>query len=179
MRASYVYGGTPGDSDYQLPGDSNHDGLFDSNDIVLVFQAGKYEDGIPNNATFEEGDWDGNGDFNTQDFIYVFQLGHYETGAALGRFAVAPVARSTGNVPAEIAAALQAERTSLIDTDTVAQPTLGEEWVRSVAAPPDAGGLLPQDRLFDEWNLASSEESHSIIEDSVSDDLLDMVLDMR
>ncbi|MEZ6117062.1 MAG: hypothetical protein R3C28_10890 [Pirellulaceae bacterium] len=29
-----------------LPGDSNHDGIFNSSDIVLVFSTAKYEDNI-------------------------------------------------------------------------------------------------------------------------------------
>ena len=178
-RASYVDGGTPGTSDSQLPGDSNHDGLFDSNDIVLVFQAGKYEDEIPNNATFEEGDWDGNGDFDTQDFVYVFQMGHYETGEALLRFAAGPLTESTRSISMEIAAALQTERTERVDTATVTQPTLGEELVQSVTAPLDSGAPVPQDRLFDEWKLASSDQSNSIVEDSLSDELLDMLASNR
>jgi ELWxxDGT repeat protein len=64
-----------------IPGDSNHDGIFNSSDFVEVFKAGKYEDGIPGNATFEEGDWDGNGDFDSGDFVYVFQKGNYVAAA--------------------------------------------------------------------------------------------------
>ena len=39
-----------------IPGDSNRDGFFDSTDLVQVFQAGEYEDGIPLNSTWETGD---------------------------------------------------------------------------------------------------------------------------
>ena len=69
--------GTPGSSAEIQPGDVNGDGVFDSSDLVKVFQAGKYEDGIDNNATFEEGDWNNNGDFETSDLVFVFQLGAY------------------------------------------------------------------------------------------------------
>ena len=65
----------------RIPGDSNRDRLFNSSDLIRVFQAGEYEDGIPQNSTFEEGDWNGDGDFNSADVIFVFQLGHYNRGA--------------------------------------------------------------------------------------------------
>ena len=80
-RPSLALGGSPGTIDELLPGDSNHDGIFNSTDMVVVFQAGEYEDGIAGNSTFEEGDWNGDGDFDTQDMVYVFQLGHYSTAA--------------------------------------------------------------------------------------------------
>ncbi|MCA9211782.1 MAG: tandem-95 repeat protein, partial [Planctomycetales bacterium] len=57
-RASFQNGGSPGTAS-RVTGDVNGDGVFNSSDLVAVFQAGKYEDGIPNNATFEEGDWNG------------------------------------------------------------------------------------------------------------------------
>jgi hypothetical protein len=60
-----------------IPGDSNHDGRFDSTDLVHVFQRGEYEDNIPKNSTFEDGDWNGDGDFTTADLVYVFQRGGY------------------------------------------------------------------------------------------------------
>ena len=44
----------------------------------MVFAAGKYEDGIPNNATFDEGDWNQGGDFDSSDMVLAFQAGHYE-----------------------------------------------------------------------------------------------------
>jgi hypothetical protein len=44
---------------------------------VVVFQAGEYEDQVPGNSTFEEGDWNGDGDFTTSDFVFVLQAGTY------------------------------------------------------------------------------------------------------
>ena len=64
-----------------IVGDANGDGLFDSSDLVTVFQAGEYEDGIPNNSTYEEGDWNGDGEFDSGDLVLAFQGGHYETAA--------------------------------------------------------------------------------------------------
>ena len=79
-RASALDGGTPGRSSRTI-GDSNGDGVFDSSDLVAVFQAGKYEDGIPKNASFEEGDWNQDGDFNTSDFVFAFRAGTYQSKA--------------------------------------------------------------------------------------------------
>lgn len=69
--------GTPGRGAEIQPGDVNADGIFDSSDLVIVFQAGKFEDNVDNNATFEEGDWNNDGDFGTSDLVLAFQLGTY------------------------------------------------------------------------------------------------------
>lgn len=61
-------------------GDANHDGLFNSSDLVAAFQAGEYEDGNNNNSTWEEGDFNRDGDFNSGDLIAAFQGGSYEAG---------------------------------------------------------------------------------------------------
>ncbi len=58
-------------------GDANLDGLFDSADLVAIFQSGQYEDAIFGNAGWETGDWDGDGDFLTSDLIAGFQTGRY------------------------------------------------------------------------------------------------------
>jgi hypothetical protein len=62
-------------------GDLDGDGLFTSSDLVLVFQAGEYEDGIRRNSTFQTGDWNGDGEFDSADLVFAFQAGHYSTGA--------------------------------------------------------------------------------------------------
>jgi hypothetical protein len=64
-------------------GDSNLDRIFDSNDMVFVFQKGEYEDGIPNNSTWASGDWNGDGEFDSNDFVAAFQTGRYEQPAAV------------------------------------------------------------------------------------------------
>ncbi|MCA9218297.1 MAG: hypothetical protein KDB27_34750, partial [Planctomycetales bacterium] len=61
----------------RIRGDANRDGRFDSQDLIKVFQAGKYEDGIQQNASFEEGDWNGDGDFDSGDLVAAFQAGSY------------------------------------------------------------------------------------------------------
>ena len=66
----------------RIPGDSNHDGRFNSTDLVLAFQSGKYEDGIAGNANFAQGDWNGDGDFTTADLVFAFQSSVYEDAPA-------------------------------------------------------------------------------------------------
>lgn len=62
-------------------GDSNLDGIFNSGDMITVFAAGEYEDGIPLNSTWREGDWNSDLDFDTADLIYAFQNGSYSAAA--------------------------------------------------------------------------------------------------
>ncbi len=58
-----------------VAGDANLDGVFDSEDIIQVFQSGKYETG--ESATWGEGDWDDDGYFDTGDLLSAFQNGAY------------------------------------------------------------------------------------------------------
>ena len=64
----------------RIVGDSNGDGRFDPSDLILVFQAGEFEDEINGNSSFQEGDWNEDGDFDTSDLIVAFQAGHYQNG---------------------------------------------------------------------------------------------------
>ena len=66
-------------------GDADCDGYFSTSDLVTVFEAGKYEDGIPKNATFAEGDWNFDGDFDSSDLIAAFRIGWYEQAAVSTR----------------------------------------------------------------------------------------------
>ena len=59
-----------------VAGDSNFDGVFNSGDLVNVFQFAKYETGKA--ATVEEGDWNGDGVFDSTDLVFVFQGNHFE-----------------------------------------------------------------------------------------------------
>ena len=61
-------------------GDSNLDGVFDSKDLVEIFQAAEFEDTESLNSTWAEGDWDGDGDFTTRDLVLAFQVGAYISG---------------------------------------------------------------------------------------------------
>ena len=62
-------------------GDPNNDGVFNSSDLVKVFQAAKYEDGILGNTTFDEGDWNQDGEFDSGDLVLAFQIGGYVAAA--------------------------------------------------------------------------------------------------
>jgi hypothetical protein len=59
-------------------GDANLDGLFNSGDLVTVFQEGKFE--TPDAATWLQGDWNGDGLFSSGDLVTAFQDGGYEAG---------------------------------------------------------------------------------------------------
>ena len=52
-----------------IPGDSTGDGRFDTEDLIAIFAAGEYEDGIEQNSTWIEGDWNGDFDFDSGDII--------------------------------------------------------------------------------------------------------------
>ena len=62
-------------------GDSNLDGLFNTEDMVQVFQIGQYEDNANQNSGWAAGDWNGDGDFDAADFVLAFQSGQYEQPA--------------------------------------------------------------------------------------------------
>jgi hypothetical protein len=64
-------------------GDANLDGVFNSRDLVAIFQAGKYETGVPGDASWVEGDWNCDGQFTTADLILAFENGGYTTAATL------------------------------------------------------------------------------------------------
>ena len=81
-RPSAVDGGTPAEPEYPV-GDSNLDRMFNSSDLVQVFQAGRYETPTPHDADWAQGDWNGDRDFNSSDLVMAFQSGLYEAGARL------------------------------------------------------------------------------------------------
>jgi VCBS repeat-containing protein len=58
-------------------GDANLDGVFDTTDLVLIFQAGQYGDGIENNSNWAVGDWNCDRDFDSSDLIVAFQWGGF------------------------------------------------------------------------------------------------------
>ncbi len=62
-------------------GDATLDGRFDSKDLIRVFQAGEFEDSIPDNSSWSEGDWNGDGDFDSGDMLVAFQSGSYLAAA--------------------------------------------------------------------------------------------------
>ncbi len=74
-------GGSPGSVEGAIAGDANRDGLFNSSDMVQVFQYGEYEDDIEDNSTWKAGDWNGDGDFDSSDMVLAFQTGRYEVNS--------------------------------------------------------------------------------------------------
>ena len=61
-------------------GDANLDGEFNSGDLVGVFRAGQYEDGLESNSTWGTGDWNGDGEFGSGDLVAAFEDGGFEVG---------------------------------------------------------------------------------------------------
>ncbi|MCA9147808.1 MAG: CotH kinase family protein [Planctomycetales bacterium] len=59
-------------------GDANLDGHFDSQDLVLIFQAGKFETTAAVDSGWQEGDWNCDGLFTTSDLVLAFQSGRYQ-----------------------------------------------------------------------------------------------------
>ena len=59
-------------------GDANLDGAFNSSDLILVFQAGEFEDLLSGNSSWRSGDWNGDGDFDTSDLVFALQWGGFE-----------------------------------------------------------------------------------------------------
>jgi hypothetical protein len=61
----------------RVVGDANGDGVFDSADLIRVFQAGEYEDSLLENSMFDEGDWNNDGEFDSSDLVAAFAAGTY------------------------------------------------------------------------------------------------------
>lgn len=76
-RPSVASGGTPGRAPL-VPGDANGDSVFNSDDLLVLFQSGLYENSTPDSATFENGDWNGDGEFTSADFVFAFQYGLFD-----------------------------------------------------------------------------------------------------
>ena len=77
-RTNLIENSTPNGFNTYI-GDSNLDGQFDEQDIVVGFIAGDHLTGRP--AGWAEGDWDGNLVFDDQDFVAAFIAGGYLQGA--------------------------------------------------------------------------------------------------
>ncbi|MCA9169614.1 MAG: PEP-CTERM sorting domain-containing protein [Planctomycetales bacterium] len=86
-------------------GDANLDGEFNSADLVNVFTAGEYDDGVEGISTWGTGDWNADGEFDSSDLVLAFQDGGYDAGprpavvpepSALGLLAAAGVGLGAG-----------------------------------------------------------------------------------
>ena len=76
---------------HAVAGDSDGMNGFDSGDLVTVFTANQYEDGIVGNSNWVSGDWNHDGEFDSGDLVAAFTIGAYEQGA----FAAKPAGRSS------------------------------------------------------------------------------------
>ncbi len=61
-------------------GDANLNLKFDSGDLVQVFAAGLFDDGISENGTWSTGDWNGDREFDSADLVAAFEEGGYGQG---------------------------------------------------------------------------------------------------
>jgi hypothetical protein len=137
-KSSASLGGTPGrGSSEVIPGDSNHDGIFNSSDLVKVFIAGEYEDGIPGNSTFDEGDWNGDNDFTTADMVLAFISGRYVAAARRETVNESVAARTLSQV--EFDPSLKSRWIDSSDSDAIEIP------VRRIDS------TTARDLVFDEW----------------------------
>ena len=107
-------------------GDANLDGSFNPTDLILIFAAGEYQDGIPNNSTWIEGDWNCDGDFDSSDVILAFNDGGF-------------------GLPA-VAAAMSTEQVSNDDESDASRAD--EESLETPAQRPSDLRLQAIDRLF-------------------------------
>jgi hypothetical protein len=67
---------------FAAPGDANIDGVFNSGDLVHVFQVGEYEDALAGNSTWSDGDWTNDNEFDSSDLVAAFQDGQYVEAAS-------------------------------------------------------------------------------------------------
>ena len=94
-----------------VPGDVNFDGIFNSADLVAVWQAGRYEDSLPN-ALWSEGDWNCDRNFDSRDLVFAFEAGAFHQ-----------VARKASL--AELAATHRMRRKSELESESrVERPTM-------------------------------------------------------
>ncbi len=58
-------------------GDANLDRIFNSGDLIEIFQAGQYQDTIVGNSVWATGDWNCDGEFDSSDLVLAFQESIY------------------------------------------------------------------------------------------------------
>ena len=68
-------------------GDVNGHNVFNSRDLVRLFQVGGYEDGIAGNGTYLGGDWNLDGEFSHADLLLAWQRGGYSVEVSPARAA--------------------------------------------------------------------------------------------
>jgi hypothetical protein len=136
-------------------GDANLDGVFDSRDLVQVFQRGEYEDGIQDNSRWEGGDWNGDGEFNSADLVAAFQANEYSAEAAFGATRVSAV--EPEDEPQQRTFAERLEPFDRCKPDAQHSRSLSARWQRRRETP-------PRDAVFAgeaDWNLLRGQEDWS------------------
>ncbi|MCA9152903.1 MAG: hypothetical protein KDA92_26555, partial [Planctomycetales bacterium] len=58
-------------------GDVNDDGVFNSADLIVLFEANAYEQGVTARSSFNTGDFNGDGLFDSSDLVFALQAGTY------------------------------------------------------------------------------------------------------
>lgn len=165
-------------------GDANLDGVFNPDDIVQIFQAAEYEDGIVGNSTWSEGDWNADGEFDSQDIVLALQSGNYTTEDVESPYNALPATSPstipspfTQNVPVAALAAVDFsiaasssqssnDSESVSNTDDQKDFQVAADWGRlrhsARAYLADFTQLDDVDRVFGDWkddNLADSGNS--------------------
>ncbi len=142
-------------------GDSNLDRSFDSTDLIVVFQAGEYEDTVAGNSTWAEGDWDCDGDFNSLDLIAAFQAGTYALPALPAAAAVSP---------SDLGAALQdGQWNTEVDRARINRQHLVVSVTRVEEGQRPSLELASRDSLFeadpDDWLASQQDDAPAATED--------------
>ena len=137
-------------------GDVDLDGVFNSTDLIKIFQANEYEDAIDGNSTWSEGDWDCDGDFSTSDLILAFQRDSY-TAAATPKTSPRSAAIDRVGVAANTQA--QQDTDDSVGTDSSNRSMISLTLTNETDSnePVDLE-LQATDRVFEDFN-ASDEES--------------------
>ncbi len=112
------------------PGDANRNGIFNSSDLILVFQAGKYERGDLGPATWEEGDFNGDGRFDTEDLLLAFQRGNYSPAAESVPQALQSLFAGDAHFPLDVAVSVSSGG----NTPDKLDPALPARWLMDITA---------------------------------------------
>ena len=60
-----------------IAGDVNLDGVFDSTDLIRIFEAAVYEDDVSGNSKWSTGDFNCDGEFDSSDLVVAFEAATY------------------------------------------------------------------------------------------------------
>ncbi len=136
-------------------GDSNLDGIFDSQDLVTIFAAGEYEDAVVGNSTWYTGDWNMDDEFNSKDLVLALQDGGYQAAAATaavpepaaGRwpYLLPRVVRHAAECPTQCVA--KVKHRDRLGTDGFSGHRFGTDRCEAPAEPRETG-LLPTLQVF-------------------------------